>query len=275
MQITINGQLTLMMLYEMISERIPGAIPLMQNTDGIETMIPKEYKKEYLDICEEWEKLTLLNLEHDEYSQIILPDVNNYIGVFKEKLIDKEEFLQLTREHTHYPIGVNKTEEGREYWCAKTKGKGRLNFVELALHKNKSLIVVRKAIFAYFIHGTLPEDYLKQNRNIFDYCVAARATGMWKFIELFMKEGTLQKLDVQKTLRYYVSNKGSKLMKINVGDGREQQVDAGKWLATVFNVHEEKPWEEYDINELFYLEKIYAEIKGLKPNAFSNQINLF
>ena len=41
MRITINGQLTLMMLYEMIMEAIPEAIAIMQNTDGIETMIPK------------------------------------------------------------------------------------------------------------------------------------------------------------------------------------------------------------------------------------------
>ena len=41
MRITINGQLSLTMLYEMICEGIPGAIPLMQNTDGLETMIPR------------------------------------------------------------------------------------------------------------------------------------------------------------------------------------------------------------------------------------------
>lgn len=40
MQITINGQLLLSMLYEMICEELSEAIPLMQNTDGLETMIP-------------------------------------------------------------------------------------------------------------------------------------------------------------------------------------------------------------------------------------------
>ena len=43
MRITINGQLTLMMLYEQIMERIPGAIALLQNTDGVETIIPREH----------------------------------------------------------------------------------------------------------------------------------------------------------------------------------------------------------------------------------------
>ncbi len=72
MRITINGQLTLAMLYEMIAEGIPGSIPLMQNTDGLETMIPREYQDKYYEICTEWEKITNLQLEHDTYSKIIL-----------------------------------------------------------------------------------------------------------------------------------------------------------------------------------------------------------
>ena len=42
----------------MICEGIPGAIPLMQNTDGLETMIPRQYEQKYYDICKEWEELT-------------------------------------------------------------------------------------------------------------------------------------------------------------------------------------------------------------------------
>lgn len=82
MRITINGQLTLMMLYEMLSEGIPGSIPLMQNTDGVEMMIPEQYKQKYMEICSEWEKITQLNLEHDEYKKMVIKDVNNYIGIY-------------------------------------------------------------------------------------------------------------------------------------------------------------------------------------------------
>jgi hypothetical protein len=72
MRITINGQLSLTMLYEMICEEIPGAIPLMQNTDGLETVIPREYVDKYMEICARWEELTNLQLEHDTYSKIVL-----------------------------------------------------------------------------------------------------------------------------------------------------------------------------------------------------------
>jgi len=66
---------------KMIMERIPNAVALMQNTDGIETRIPRAYMNEYMKICEEWEQLTNLSLEHDEYQKLVLGDVNNYIGL--------------------------------------------------------------------------------------------------------------------------------------------------------------------------------------------------
>jgi len=81
MRITINGQLSLMMLYEMIMERIPDAIPIMHNTDGLETKIPREYVDLYLSICKEWEDLTNLQLEHDEYQKLAIAGCNNYIGL--------------------------------------------------------------------------------------------------------------------------------------------------------------------------------------------------
>ena len=76
MQITINGQLSLMMLYEMLSEGIPGSVPLMQNTDGLEMMIPEEYQEKYMEICKEWEKMTQLSLEHDTYQKMVIGDVS-------------------------------------------------------------------------------------------------------------------------------------------------------------------------------------------------------
>ncbi len=92
MRITINGQLSLCMLYEMICENIPHAIPLMQNTDGLETMIPIKYIDKYYEICAEWERITKLNLEHDQYSKMIIADVNNYIAVHKEQEVSEKDY---------------------------------------------------------------------------------------------------------------------------------------------------------------------------------------
>jgi hypothetical protein len=300
MRITINGQLSLTMLYEMICEEIPGAIPLMQNTDGLETMIPREYVDRYMDICARWEKRTMLQLEHDTYSKIILGDVNNYIAI---------------------------TENG------KAKSKGRFEYKDLALHKNKSFLIIPKAIQAYFVDGIKPEDYLAQNQNIFDYCGGVKIKGDWNFVEHFVEKeidpqylnytlqqkrdyllangweqswsddnwvrkdavnkeanngadtesafiysipkigGVYKTHELQHTIRYFISKQGSKIIKKNNSDNREIQVEAGKWMQTIMIDYVEKDFSEYDINIKYYLENIYKEIRSLEP--INNQLSLF
>ena len=240
MRITINGQLSLSMLYEMICEEIPGAIPLMQNTDGLETIIPKDQVKKYMEICARWEKQTMLQLEHDTYSKIVLGDVNNYIAV---------------------------TENG------KSKCKGRFEYKDLALHKNKSFLIIPKALHAYFVDGIEPEDFLAQNQNIFDYCGGVKIKGDWKFYEHSIVNGEFQKKELQHTLRYFISNTGSKVIKTNLLDNREIQIESGPWMQSVFIDYKEKPFAEYNINTKFYLEKIKKEIEHLEPNR--NQLSLF
>ena len=241
MSITINGQLSLLLLYEMLSLTIPEGIPLMQNTDGLEMIIPRNKKHIYDEVCAKWEQITKLELEHFEYSKMFIRDVNNYIALY--------------------------TDPKKEPKC-----KGEFEFQNLALHKNKSFLVIRKAVYEYFVNGTLPETYLKTNTNIFDYCAGIKAKSGWKFVANSLENGMLKQDYLQKTVRYYVSNKGSKLFKYH-SDGRTQQIVAGNWYQTVYNVHENQPFEKYNINLSYYIEKIYDEISNLLGN--SNQFKLF
>ena len=232
MRITINGQLSLTMLYEMICEEIPNALPLMQNTDGLETMIPRQYVDKYMEICKRWEKITNLQLEHDKYSKVILGDVNNYIAI---------------------------TEEG------KSKCKGRFEFANLAMHKNKSFLVVPKAIHAYFVDGIKPEDYIKSNTDIFDFCGGVKIKGDWNFYQHKIVDGEYLIEKLQHTIRYFISNTGTKVIKKNNTDNREIQIEAGRWLQTLLINYKEKPFTEYDINYDYYLDKINKEIRDLEP----------
>ncbi len=240
MRITINGQLSLTMLYEMICEEIPNALPLMQNTDGLETMIPKQYEDKYMEICRRWEKITNLQLEHDKYSKIILGDVNNYIAI---------------------------TEDG------KSKCKGRFEFANLAMHKNKSFLVIPRAIHAYFVDGIKPEDYIKSITNIFDFCGGVKIKGDWSFYEHKIAAGDYSVEKLQHTIRYFISKTGSKVIKKNNTDNREIQIEAGKWLQTLMIDYEDKPFSEYDINYDYYLDKINKEIRDLEPIV--TQLTLF
>jgi hypothetical protein len=221
------------MLYEMIATRIPGAVPLMQNTDGLEFLVDEEHESTFYEICKEWEELTQLQLETVEYQKMIIGDVNNYIAVYKD---------------------------------GKTKCKGRFEFDELALHKNKSLLIVPKAWYAYFVHGKDPAEFLKENRKIYDYCVGAKLRGDWFFEERGFKNGMYVTNKLQKLVRYYISDNGIKIIKCNP-DGREIQLESGKALQTIFNKFEDKPWDEYKVDEKFYLDKIYEEIKKIERTS--------
>ena len=270
MRITINGQLSLAMLYEMITEGIPGATPLMQNTDGLETLIPREYQDKYYEICAEWEKIMNLQLEHDTYQKIILGDVNNYIAVNNPKVVDVDTAMEVSLDNPHYVF--NRTKEGIYSYQA-VKCKGRFEFHDLALHKNKSFLVISKAIFYYFVHGVDPVEYLKQEKNIFDFCGGKKIKGDWKFIQEYIENREHKKDDIQNTIRYYVSNKGSKIVKYNYLDQRTTQIEAGKWLQTLFIDADMKKITEYDLNYDYYLEKIMKEIHNLEP--IKNQLSLF
>jgi hypothetical protein len=246
-RITVNGQLLLSMLYEMISTRIPGAIPLMQNTDGLEFLIDEKYEEEYFKICKEWEEITNLQLEVDEYKKMIIGDVNNYIAVYKN---------------------------------GKTKCKGRFEFEELALHKNKSALIVPKAWYAYFVDGVDPVDFLEKNKNIYDYCIGSKIKGDWYFVERGVRKGEFFENKLQKLVRYFVSNSGVKIIKCNP-DGRKIQLVSGKYLQTIFNKFENKPFEDYDLNIKFYLKRIRDEIEKIEstskvlPKNDSLQLTLF
>jgi hypothetical protein len=240
MKITINGQLSLTMLYEMICEEIPDSIPLMQNTDGLETIIPREYVDKYMEICKRWEDITNLQLEHDTYSKIILGDVNNYIAI---------------------------TEKG------KTKCKGRFEFADLALHKNKSFSIIAQGVYNYFVNGIKPEKFIKESLNIFDFCGGVKIKGDWSFHKHEVVDQEYHTEKLQQTIRYFISNTGVKVIKKNNTDNREIQIEAGRWLQTLLINYEEKPFSDYDINYDYYLAKINKEILDLEPIV--TQLKLF
>ena len=271
MRITINGQLSLAMLYEMICTEIPGAIPLMQNTDGLETIVPAKYKDKYFEICKRWEEMTQLQLEHDEYSKIIIADVNNYIAINKAKKVPYDKWLDIKSDNPEYVF----YEENGEHFYKATKCKGRFEFANLALHKNKSYAIIPKAIYNYFVYNTIPEKYLSVNRNIYDYCSGLKAKGDWFFSSSCFVDGAIVNTTLHKIVRAYISEDGCKIYKHNKVDHRVFQVEAGAPKQTVFNIAEQKKWPEYNVNEAYYISKIYKEINKIEGDKNNVQLTMF
>ena len=247
MQTTINGQLLITMLVEELLLTISGSKLLQTNTDGATLMFDEKYLDVYNNICKLWEVKTKLTLEFADYKAMYIWDVNNYIAVYTD---------------------------------GKTKCKGRFEWEDLEkhkyshLHKNKSHLIVAKAIFNYFVNNIPPEKYLVENRNIYDYCAGVKIKGDWQFQETSVVNREVKKRVLPKIVRYYISEKGAKIIKVNKKDSREIQIESGMWMQTEFNQYVKKEWSDYNIDDRYYLEKIYQEINNIVPQI-KQQLELF
>jgi len=78
----------------------------------------------------------------------------------------------------------------------------------------------------------------------------------------------------QSVIRYYISQKGVKLIKFNELDGREERLEAES-LSRVFNVYEECEWSDYGVDIRYYVNAVYNEIDKLVPYYKQTSLTLF
>ena len=193
--VTVNGQLQLLQLVEMI-DLLPDCELIQANTDGITVRIKK--KNEYLFKlwCDEWEKMTGLKLEYVKYNRMWIRDVNNYIS---EKM-DGE----LKRKGAYwYPLSIKETEG----WWNK-------DFSNLA-----SKIAAEKAM----THSWPVEAAVRLITDPFDFMLRYKATG-----ESVLYIGNQEQL---KTVRYYVSKSGAPMKKVSPPKGEIGQYKRANKLS--------------------------------------------
>lgn len=107
MQVTITGQLSLLMLAERLEAA--GINVISANTDGIVTKIPRELESVAEEIVLEWEIDTGYILEPADYLSINSRDVNNYIAVKEGDVKGKGAYADQS-EH-YYQLRNNPTSE--------------------------------------------------------------------------------------------------------------------------------------------------------------------
>ena len=255
--VCLSGQFALLMLIE--SMELAGIHVFSFNTDGITLRLHKDKVNTFQQICEDWEKKTNFVLERVDYKKIVYSTVNDYLAI---------------------------TTEGK----VKTKG----DFIsEFELWKNKSNRVVGLALQEYFVNGVDPKEFIPNHKNIFDFCIMARATGQLYLEEQWEEDGKILTQKHKKLIRYYLSNKSNRqLYKRGIGStDKEANIslnapnDLGEIYTQYFNQYEDKPFEEYgvDVNQyILKALKIIAKveknkkdknfIESLKP---TNQLQLF
>ena len=107
MQVTITGQLSLLMLAERLEAT--GISVISANTDGIVTKIPRALESVAEEIVLEWEIDTGYILEPADYLSINSRDVNNYIAVKEGDVKGKGAYADQS-EH-YYQLRNNPTSE--------------------------------------------------------------------------------------------------------------------------------------------------------------------
>jgi hypothetical protein len=126
-------------------------------------------------------------------------------------------------------------------------------------------------IYNYFIHDVSPQEDINNHKNIFDYCIGIKSKGDWIIKDSFLN--TYQKIN-----RFYVANKGVRLYKHNIIDGRIISVIADNSIhqQLVNRIDPNIDISYYDINYNYYVKNAINEISKIVPTVFNvEQLNLF
>lgn len=145
--VCINGQLMLLDLIEHVETKLPGAILIQSNTDGVMFKLPNEESiKLYEDIANEWSERTRMGLEHDVIERVVQKDVNNYIIVKKG---------------------------------GKIKSKGA--YVKELNNLDNDLPIVNKALMDYFIKDIPVEETINNCDELIQFQMVVKASSKYKY----------------------------------------------------------------------------------------------
>lgn len=235
---TITGELSLMMLIEQYE--LSGIRVISANTDGVTIMVKKTHLDVMNTINQWWMNLTGYELERIDYQKIVFSTVNDYIAIKTDGEIKKKgDFL-----------------------------------TDFELHKNKSARIVPIALEHYFAHNVDVRTTIHSHKNIYDFCLRQKASSDFHYEGI--NKATGEKTIYNKLIRYYVSKKGEKLLKVKNEDSDSTandvtQIEAGEWVCTVCNMLPKNASLD-NINYDYYIERCERIIRKIKTEGSAKAI---
>ena len=233
LKVTINGQLMIMMLCE--SLELAGIEVVSANTDGIVVKLHKKNKAKFEEIADEWKRLTKLDADSEEYRCYINRDINNYVI---EELNGKVSY----------------------------KGALHPTMYAVDLQKGYDMPIVAKAVVDYFLNDKPILETLYECKNILDFC-KTQNVGRQFHVEFTI--GTKREI-LQKNVRFYVTNKGGVIEKVNDNSGDRSGLCAGKQV-TILNTLDDKRIEYRNINYSYYYQEALKIIDPIKLSISPKQ----
>lgn len=239
-QVTINGQLFLLMLIEKLE--LAGIHVISANTDGIVTIVPRELEQTADDICHWWEKHLGLELEFTYYTKYVTEGVNSYLTIKRG---------------------------------GSSKFKGRMNpkmFLE-DLSKGYNSPIVAKCVTEYFINGTPVMETLRNAKSILDFCRTQNVNHKYRLEFTHVVDGKIRTDVVQRNTRFYISSTGGTLMKVESmgwNERNEEQVKKSSLCAgqrvSICNTVDDTDISELNVNYLYYYNEAMAIIEPIEQN---------
>ena len=233
LKVTINGQLMIMMLCE--SLELAGIEVVSANTDGIVVKLHKKNKAKFEEIADEWKRLTKLDADSEEYRCYINRDINNYVI---EELNGKVSY----------------------------KGALHPTMYAVDLQKGYDMPIVAKAVVDYFLNDKPILETLYECKNILDFC---KTQNVGRQFHVEFTVGTKREI-LQQNVRFYVTNKGGVIEKVNDNSGDRSGLCAGKQV-TILNTLDDKRIEYRNINYSYYYQEALKIIDPIKLSISPKQ----
>lgn len=240
LEVTINGQLMLLMLCEQLE--LNGFKIISANTDGLMVKVYDKDKSKYEYIVQWWQEVTRMKMDSDVVHCLIARDVNNYIAQFRTKKGLKLEY------------------------------KGALNPLMYAvdLQKGYDMPIVAKAVSEYFLNNVPIMDTLRKATNILDFCKTQNVGRQFHVEQTFINNQQVQRVVCQRYVRFYISNTGCIIEKVHNDTASRSRMAAGQ-SVTVINSLDDVDISLRNINYKYYYEeamKIINPIKlGISPKG--------
>lgn len=237
LQVTINGQLMILMLCEELE--LNGIHVLSGNTDGIMVKVYSKDKELFDKITKDWQAKTKMEADSDILHCLIARDINNYIALFRTE-----------------KNGVHKL---------KTEFKGAMNpnMYRLDLQKGYDKPIIAKAVYEYFINKVPIMQTLQNATNILDFCSTQNVGRQFHVEETKVVDGKVVHIPIQRYVRYYVANRGCVIEKVHNFEDSRSRMAAGV-VVVVLNTLDDLDISLRDINYNYYYKECLKIIDPIK-----------
>ena len=235
MQVTINGQLMVMMVIEALE--LAGIHVISANTDGIIVKLYKNKEEQFKQITDEWCAFNKMTADSERYKLFITRDINNYLNVQSNDTIEFKGAL-----------------DPKQYLKD--------------LKKGYDMPVVAIAVFEYLVNNIPVMTTLRNHKDILDFCKTQNVGRQFEVVYDVCEKGVIRHIHSQRHVRFYVSTKGVIIQKENKTTGAKSKL-AGGTSVCILNSLDDLPIEERNINYSYYYNECYKIIDpimlGISP----------